>query len=72
MGTKKDKLLAYLKTHKRGITGQDALRKLGLYRLSGEIHQLRNKGYDIRTDIMEREEEDGTITRYARYYLVEQ
>lgn len=69
MNTKKSKLLAYLKSHKRGITGQEALIKLGLYRLSGEIHQLRNEGYDIKTDMMEREESDGSITRYARYYL---
>ena len=69
MATKKQKLLTYLKRHPRGITGQDALKKLGLYRLSGEIHQLRNEGHDIKTDMMEREELDGSITRYARYYL---
>ena len=63
--TKKQKLLNYLKSHKRGITGHDALRKLGLYRLSGEIHQLRKEGIDIKTEMMERE--DGT--RFARYYL---
>lgn len=63
--TKKARLLNYLKTHKRGITGHDALLKIGLYRLSGEIHELRNEGYDIKTEMMERE--DGT--RYARYYL---
>lgn len=63
--TKKAKLLNYLKTHKKGITGHDALRKIGLYRLSGEIHELRNEGHDIKTEMMERE--DGT--RYARYYL---
>ena len=67
--SKKQMLLKYLKTHKRGITGQEALRHLGLYRLSGEIHQLRNEGHDIKTDMMEREEVDGSITRYARYYL---
>jgi len=63
--TKKARLLNYLKTHKRGITGHDALLKLGLYRLSGEIHQLRNEGHNIKTEMMTRE--DGT--QYARYYL---
>lgn len=63
--TKKSQLLAYLQRSKRGITGHDALLKIGLYRLSGEIHELRNEGYDIKTEMMERE--DGT--RYARYYL---
>lgn len=69
MTGKKEKLLHYLRTHKRGITGHEALMKIGLYRLSGEIHQLRNEGYDIKTDMMEKVEEDGTITRYARYFL---
>jgi len=63
--TKKQRLLNYLKNHRRGITGQDALLKLGLYRLSGEIHQLRKEGHDIKTEMMERE--DGT--RYARYFI---
>lgn len=63
--TKKAQLLAYLKRNKRGITGLDALRKLGLYRLSGEIHALRNEGHNIKTEMMTRE--DGT--QYARYYL---
>lgn len=63
--TKKQKLKNYLKTHKRGITGHDALLKLGLYRLSGEIHELRKEGWDIKTEMMERE--DGT--RFARYYI---
>ena len=63
--TKKSKLLTYLLSHKRGITGLDALRKLGLYRLSGEINKLRSEGYDIKTEMMTRE--DGT--RYARYYI---
>ena len=63
--TKKQRLLNYLKNHRRGITGQDALLKLGLYRLSGEIHQLRKEGHNIKTEMMERE--DGT--RYARYFI---
>ena len=67
--TKKAQLLAYLQKRKRGITGQEALLKLGLYRLSVEIHELRKEGHNIQTEMMEREEEDGSITRYARYYL---
>lgn len=63
--TKKARLLNYLKTHKRGITGHDALLKLGLYRLSGEIHQLRNEGQNIKTEMMENTKGE----RFARYYL---
>ena len=63
--TKKAKLLRYLQTHKRGITGHEALFKLGLYRLSGEIHQLRKAGYDIKTEMMTNEDGD----EFARYYI---
>jgi uncharacterized small protein (DUF1192 family) len=63
--SKKAKLLKHLKDKRRGITGQDALRLYGLYRLSGEINILRSEGYDIKTEMMTRE--DGT--RYARYYI---
>jgi uncharacterized small protein (DUF1192 family) len=65
MLTKKAKLLKHLQTKTRGITGQDALRLYGLYRLSGEINVLRSEGYDIKTEMITRE--DGT--RYARYYI---
>lgn len=63
--SKKTKVLNYIQTHKRGITGHEALFKIGLYRLSGAIHELRKEGYDIKTEMMKRE--DGTT--YARYYL---
>lgn len=63
--TKKSQVLRYIQTHRRGITGLDALRKFGLYRLSGTIHELRSEGHNIKTDMMTRE--DGTT--YARYYL---
>lgn len=63
--TKKAKVLNYIQTHRRGITGLDALRKFGLYRLSSTIHELRSEGHNIKTDMMTRE--DGTT--YARYYL---
>lgn len=65
MQSKKARLLKYLQTHRNGITGQEALLKLGLYRLSGEIHQLRKEGHNIKTDMMKLE--DGTT--FARYYL---
>ena len=67
--TKKSQLVKYLKSHRRGITGQEALFHLGLYRLSGEIHQLRKAGYNIVTSMEEEEDENGNVNRYARYYL---
>lgn len=67
--TKKQKLLQHLKTRKRGITGQEALRLYGLYRLSGEIHELRKAGYNIKTEMMEEVNENGDKVTYARYYM---
>lgn len=65
--TKKAKLLKYLQTHKRGITGVEALRHFGLYRLSGEIHELRKEGYNIKTEMMIPDDPDEA--KFARYYL---
>ena len=67
--SKKAKVLKHLQQHKKGITGVDALRLYGLYRLSEIIRQLRESGIDIKTEMMTRENEDGTTTRFARYYL---
>ena len=35
------------------ITPIDALKMFGCFRLSGRIHFLKRKGYDIKTDIVE-------------------
>ena len=67
--TKKQKLLKWLQTHKRGIDGQTALREIGLYRLSGEIHELRKAGHNIKTEMMEYVDENGDKVTYARYFL---
>lgn len=67
--TKKQKLLKWLHTHKRGIDGQTALREIGLYRLSGEIHELRKAGHDIKTEMMEYTDENGDKVKYARYFI---
>ena len=67
--TKKQKLLKWLQTHKRGIDGQTALREIGLYRLSGEIHELRKAGHNIKTEMMEYIDESGDKVTYARYYI---
>lgn len=67
--TKKQKLLNYLYAHRRGITGKEAWLNIGLYRLSGEIKQLRDAGYNIVTSMEEEVDENGNTVRYARYYL---
>lgn len=46
------------------ITGLEAIRIYGLYRLSSLICKLRNKGWPIKTVIVENGAE-----RYAKYYV---
>ena len=49
--TQKMRALRYLQGHKRGLTPLDMWVKLGIYRASDVIYQLRKDGYDIRTDV---------------------
>ncbi len=37
---------------RRSVTPRDAMLKFGIYRLAARVHELRNSGYDIRTDII--------------------
>lgn len=46
--TQNERLLEYLRTH-IGITPMVALNELGIYRLSGRIHNLREAGHRIQT-----------------------
>lgn len=66
--SKKDKVLNYLKNHKKGISGKTAWEKFGLYRLSSAIYELREEGYDIRMEMQEKEV-DGRTERFGVYYL---
>lgn len=63
------KILAYLRTHKKGITPMDALNMFGCFRLSARIKDLKDEGHNIYSEMETIEYEDGTIKRYARYYL---
>ena len=62
-----DRLLEYLKRHREGITTYQAVKILGIYRISARIADLRDRGYKIST-IMHRDEETGK--RWGQYILV--
>ena len=47
------------------ITGLDAMRDFGPYRLSSTIHELRKDGFDIRTNMIAK-----NGVRFAEYELV--
>ena len=63
---KPSKTRTALKALQRGdrLSGHDFLHRFGIYRASSVIHKLRNRGYQIKTEI---EEFDGE--NYAVYSI---
>ena len=54
------------------LTSEEAFRKYGITRLAACIFDLREKGYDIETVMVETETRFGESCRYARYVLHEE
>lgn len=51
------------------ITQLDAMRDLGIMRLGARVFDLKERGYNIVTVMVEDLNRFGEPTRYARYYL---
>ena len=51
----------------REITPLDALAEFGCFRLGARIHDLKNQGYEIRTEMVKGE----NGKRFAKYRLAE-
>lgn len=66
--SQRDYVLEWLQTG-AGITSYDAFRELGITRLSAVIFDLRRKGYDIKSERIERTNRFGETVRFARYTL---
>ena len=58
-----EKILYWLKLG-HSITPIDALKMFGCFRLSGRIHELKSKGYDIKTNMIEMQDK-----KFAEYSL---
>ena len=58
-----EKILQWLKLG-HSITPIDALKMFGCFRLSGRIHELKSKGYDIKTNMIEMQDK-----KFAEYSL---
>jgi len=72
MATKQKKsqrteVLAYMKAHKC-ITDNIAHEKFGVCRMGSVIYDLRKKGYDIETVMIDGKNRFGNQTRYGKYY----
>lgn len=66
MDTQNTELLEYLLTY-GSITPLEALAKLGIYRLSARIFDLRQDGHNIETNIVEEKDRRGRRCRVAVY-----
>ena len=69
MDTQHIKILRYLETHKGGITPMDAFYKLRITKLATRISELIDNGYKFTKLWEESVDEDGSRSRYMRYYL---
>ena len=66
-----DKILRYLKTHKRGITSMQAISIFKITCLAERIRDLRERGYSIETIMHYEKQQDGTVKQYGQYILRE-
>lgn len=68
--TQTDMVLDYLNDF-GSITQLEALRDLGIMRLGARVFELRDRGYDIETDMVDVKNRYGKTTRIARYRMGE-
>ena len=61
-------ILEWMRKHP-WITSKIAFEKFGITRLSARIKELRDKGYDIETVMVETTTRFGESCQYARYVL---
>ena len=71
MKTQNEKILRYLRAHKRGITQMDALERFGCMRLASRISDLRQMGFSIKTENIAVKNREGDTCYVARYTLLE-
>lgn len=65
--TQKQRLLNALKAGP--LTPMECWNQLGIYRVSGRILELRQDGHDIKTEMVDVENQFGEPCRVARYSL---
>lgn len=66
--TKTQAVLDWLQTH-ASISSMEAIENFGATRLSAIIFNLKRKGYNIETVMVEGRDRFGNPMRFARYYL---
>jgi len=64
--TQRDAIMWHLKTY-GNITSWEAIKEYGATRLSDIIYRLKNEGYNIRTNLIKKENRFGNTTTIAKY-----
>tara|TARA_R100000655_G_scaffold29106_1_gene58965 strand:- start:890 stop:1168 length:279 start_codon:yes stop_codon:yes gene_type:complete len=64
--TQRDAIMWHLKTYGK-ITSWEAIKEYGATRLSGIIFKLKNEGYNIKTNLITKENRFGNTTTIANY-----
>ena len=67
--THNEMIIDYLKKF-GSITPAEAYEKLGIMRLQARIHELRQMGYNIVTELIRQRNRYGKIIAFAKYKLV--
>lgn len=66
-GEQETAVLARLR--KGPLTGKQAMRELGVYRLAAVVLRLRERGWPVATEMLREECRSGRVARFARYHL---
>tara|TARA_R110002012_G_scaffold267178_1_gene450828 strand:+ start:757 stop:1035 length:279 start_codon:yes stop_codon:yes gene_type:complete len=64
--TQREAIMWHLKTYGK-ITSWEAIKEYGATRLSDIIFRLKNEGYNIRTNLIKKENRFGNTTTIAKY-----
>ena len=70
MATDCELILMHIKKY-GSITHDEAAAEYGIKLLSARIYDLRDKGYNIKTDMVSCKNRRGRISNFARYSLAE-
>lgn len=68
--TQEDRILKYMKTHKRGITQDQATKMLGITRLGARIFDLKEAGHIIDSERIKVKNRYGEEVYVAQYHLI--
>lgn len=68
--TQRERVLRYIKEY-GSITSLEAFTELGCTRLSGEIHRLKDDGYEFSREFITKKNRWGEKVSFAKYRLKE-